>query len=273
MVVSYIGSVQRGRSQGRRVLCPQRLQASPGRRGLPLWWSRLNGTWLSQVMMVSACVSSSRWVLLGDAFRFRIECSAHLSVHCQCRAGEPSDSQDMLNTVQLDLLPTRSRRKELAVPALDRGPMQINEGDIGLDSFLNPHGLQKIKGFDTGFSKFLSTSVISFQTGLANWMTIALCDSTTGICRSPSRSHTLLWQKYGSKRLNTPVFRRSWKTQQVHCIGFGTGASAAAGGAVDGRARCKQRQEDNDKDATGRLKFGELVGSLVWCNSFCQLIH
>ena len=48
-------------------------------------------------------------------------------VHCQS-AGEPSDSQDMLNTVQLDLLPTRSRRKELAVPAVDRGPKQIIEG-------------------------------------------------------------------------------------------------------------------------------------------------
>ena len=67
---------------------------------------------------------------LGDAFQFRIECYAHRSVHCQSRAGEPSDSQDMLNTVQLDLLPTRSRRKELAVPALDRGPMQIIEGVI-----------------------------------------------------------------------------------------------------------------------------------------------
>ena len=53
---------------------------------------------------------------LGDAFQFRIECYAHRSVHCQSRAGEPSDSQDML--------------KELAVPALDRGPMQIIEGVI-----------------------------------------------------------------------------------------------------------------------------------------------
>lgn len=35
--------------------------------------------------------------------------------------GEPSDSQDMLNTVQLDLLPTRSRRKELAVHCIGFG--------------------------------------------------------------------------------------------------------------------------------------------------------
>lgn len=70
------------------------------------------------------------------------------------------------------------------------------------------------------------------------------------------REVTHYYDYYGSKRLNTPVFRRSWKTQQVHCIGFGTGASAAAGGAVDGRARCKQREEDNDKDAAGWLKLG-----------------
>lgn len=51
---------------------------------------------------------------LCDALPVRLSMNCQSAIH-PC-SGEPSDSQDMLETVQMVLLPTRNRAKELAVP-------------------------------------------------------------------------------------------------------------------------------------------------------------